>query len=232
MSRSQRLFDILEVLRRSSTPVSGAALASETGTSLRTLYRDVTELQALGANIEGEAGIGYVLKHGYVLPTMSFTEDELHALIMGAQWVTRQTDPDLALAARNAIGKIGAVIAPEMKHRLHDEQGYVGRQSSAPPATIDFKSLRRALREQRKIEIAYVDDTGSTSTRRIWPILIGFIESRRFLAAWCELRNDFRLFRLDRVAQATILDERYTEARSQLLKRWRTQNGFRTNDLS
>jgi predicted DNA-binding transcriptional regulator YafY len=220
MSRTYRLFDIMQVLRRKRTPISGAELARETGVSLRTIYRDVAALQAIGADIEGEPGMGYVLRPGFLLPPMSFTDEELQALVVGAQWVSRQTDDALALAAQNAMAKISAVLPQEMRQKLDDDAIYVGFKR-ADPSVVDLKAVRLAIRDQRKLRIAYSDQTGEQSRRVIWPIILGFMDSRRFIAAWCELREDYRLFRMDRIEEIEFLADRYQRNRRELTREWR-----------
>lgn len=222
MSRSSRLFDLMQVLRRHRGSVSGSELARETGVSLRTLYRDIATLQGMGAHIEGEAGVGYILRPGFLLPPMSFTEEELQAIVVGAQWVSRQTDDSLALAAQNAVAKIGAVLPPERRRALDDNALYVGHHKEDTSA-LDLRQVRQAMRDQRKMHITYQDKDGTASDRTIWPIVLGFVESKRFIAGWCELRKDFRLFRVDRIEKAQFLDERYEGNRHQLVKQWRLQ---------
>lgn len=210
------------MLRRHRGTVSGNVLAREAGVSLRTIRRDIAALQTMGAHIEGEAGVGYVLRPGFLLPPMSFTEDEVQALVAGAQWVSRQTDDALALAAQNALAKIGSVLPAEMRNALDDDALYIGRQR-ADASTLDLGQVRKAMREQRKMHIWYTNEAGSASSRVIWPIMLGFVESRRFIAGWCELREDFRLFRTDRIAKVEFLGERYSGNRRQLVKEWRNQ---------
>lgn len=211
----------MQVLRRHRGTVSGEVLARESGVSLRTIRRDIATLQGMGARIEGEAGVGYILRPGSLLPPMSFTEEEMQALVAGARWVSRQPDEALALAAQNALAKIGSVIPAEMKRMLDDDAIYVGGQDSA--AGLDLGGIRRALREQRKLHIVYTSQSGATEPRIIWPLMIGFVESRRFISAWCELRQDFRLFRADRIREAVLLDERYLGDRRRLVKEWRSR---------
>ena len=127
MSRTHRLFDLLQTLRRHRQPVSGAALAREAGVSLRTLYRDIAALQAIGAEIEGEPGLGYVLKPGFLLPPLMLSAAEIEALALGAQWVARRTDEGLSHAARNAMAKIAAVLPPAMRQKLEDDALIVGQ---------------------------------------------------------------------------------------------------------
>lgn len=222
MSRSNRLFDLLQVLRRRRGPVPGPELAREAGVSLRTIYRDIATLQAMGADIEGEPGFGYILKPGFLLPPLMFSPEELQALTLGAQWVSRQTDDGLALAAQNAMGKIGAVLPAELQPMLTDNAFHVGRVKPPSP-TVNLQLLRQAMREQFKIQLAYRDPAGVATHRVIWPIMIGFVEDRRFVAGWCELRQDFRLFRTDRIERIALLEERYPGRRRDLAKRWRAQ---------
>jgi predicted DNA-binding transcriptional regulator YafY len=190
--------------------------------SLRTIRRDIATLQEMGAHIVGEAGIGYILRPGFLLPPMSFTADEVQALVAGANWVSHQTDDALALAAQNALAKIGGVLPAEMKRALDDDALYIGRQREDLSA-IDLGLVRKAMREQRKMQIVYTDQSGAASDRIIWPIMLGFVESKRLIAGWCEMRQDFRLFRTDRILKADFLDERYLPSRRQLVRQWRSQ---------
>lgn len=220
MSRSQRLFEIMQALRRYREPVSGNVLARDAGVSLRTIYRDIATLQTMGADIDGEAGVGYVLRPGFLLPPMSFSEEEIQALVAGTQWVSRQTDDALAHAARNALAKIRSVLPADMRRKIEDDSLYVGRRKKEGQS-FDLKLVRLAMRDQRKMRITYTNQAGVTSERIIWPIMLGFVESRRFIAGWCELRKDFRLFRADRIAKAEFLSDRYQRSRRELVKDWR-----------
>ena len=222
MSKSNRLFELMQMLRRHHRPVPGTELAREAGVSLRTIYRDIAALQALGAQIEGEPGFGYILKPGFLLPPLMFSEEELHALTLGAQWVSRQTDEGLALAAQNALGKIGAVLPVELRPTLNENAFHVGR-APARGNDVDLQMVRQAMREQRKLLITYRDPTGAGTERIIWPIMLGFVETKRFIAGWCELRLDFRLFRADRIDRAELQVDRYPGRRRDLVKQWRAK---------
>lgn len=222
MSQSQRLFEILQILRRHRQAVSGAHLAQETGVSLRTIYRDIALLQSIGAEIEGEPGFGYVLKPGFTLPPLMFSEAEMKAITLGVQWVTRHTDEELSAAAQNALSKIEAVLPPELRHRLIDNDLHIGLPSLPAPA-IDLRVLRQAMQQQMKLKIVYKDARDADSDRVIWPIAVAFFDSRRIIAGWCELRQDFRMFRADRIVQAVLLADRYPGKRRDLVKQWRAQ---------
>jgi predicted DNA-binding transcriptional regulator YafY len=222
MSQSQRLFDILQILRRHRQAVSGTYLAQQTGVSLRTIYRDIILLQSMGAEVEGEPGFGYVLRPGFMLPPLMFSEEEIKAIALGVQWVSRQTDEDLSSAAQDALAKIEAVLPSELRHKLNDTDFHV----SYPPQrneAIDLKILRKAMQQQMKLRISYRDGKGEDTERVIWPIGIAFAETMRVIAAWCELRQDFRAFRTDRIQQAELLADRYPGQRRELYKQWRAQ---------
>lgn len=231
MSQSQRLFDLLQILRRHRQPVSGSYLAEETGVSLRTIYRDVALLQSMGAEIEGEPGFGYVLRPGFMLPPLMFSEAELKAITLGIQWVSRQTDEELSLAAHDVLSKIDAVLPSELRHKLNDNDFHVGG-GALPTPTIDLKVLRQAMQQQMKLRIIYRDAKEADSDRVIWPIAVAFFDSRRIIAGWCELRQDFRMFRADRVQHATLLAERYPGKRRDLVKQWRLLVAERAQERS
>lgn len=227
MTRSHRLFELMQALRRHRGTVAGAVLAHETGVSLRTLRRDIATLQTMGADIAGEAGVGYVLKPGFTLPPLKFTEEEIHALVAGAQWVGRHTDDGLARAVQNALAKIDAVLTPEMRRNLDDNGLFISRDPDH--ASEDLGRLRRAVREQRKTRISYRGDREAAAPAAnpaytIWPVMLGFVESRWSVGAWCEELDAFRIFHLDGIASLDFLDERYPGHRRQLVKQWRAQD--------
>jgi predicted DNA-binding transcriptional regulator YafY len=202
--------------------VSGSDLAAEAGVSLRTIYRDIADLQALGAQIDGAPGLGYILQPGFLLPPLMFSEQEIQALALGAQWVSRQTDDEFALAARDALAKIGAVVPAELQYKLDDNAFHVGRRPKQPE-TVDLRFVRQAMRDQHKLSIVYRDPKGVKTTRVIWPIGVAFFDSRRIVAGWCELRKDFRSFRADRIEKIKLKPQRYPGRRRDLVKRWRAQ---------
>ena len=229
MARSHRLFELMQVLRRHRRTVSGEALARELGVSLRTIRGDVATLQDMGADLDGEAGVGYILQPGFLLPPLSFTEEELQALVIGAQWISRQTDDTLALAVKNALAKINAVLPPDMRSALDDDTVYVGHRARNS-TLLDLSEIRRALREQRKLRITLSIEHATKDQQVVWPIMLGLIEGSRFIAAWCELDSQFRVIAMDDIATAEILTERYPRNRRQLVKEWRAQEVRPCND--
>ena len=226
MSRSTRLFDLLQLLRRHRRPVSGALIAAELGISLRTLYRDMATLQSQGACIDGAPGLGYVLKPGFTLPPLMFSPDELEALTLGSRWVAERGDTRLAAAARDALAKIGAVVPPELRHEMDSSALLVGPGHPIAAGDADLSSIRQAIRAEQKLTIRYRDRSEQDSTRTIWPFALGYFDRVRVVVAWCELRDSIRHFRTDRIADLTASGVRYPRRRQVLLGQWRAQEGI------
>jgi predicted DNA-binding transcriptional regulator YafY len=225
MSRTGRLFLLMDALRGHRRPVTAAVLAERMGVSERTIYRDIQTLAGLGAPVQGEAGVGYMLRAGTFLPPLMFNADELEALVLGARWVRRQGDAQLAAAADNALAKIATATPRDLRDSMADTTLFV------PPAEdarddVFMAPLREAIRQQHKVQIAYSDEQGSASQRLVWPFALAFFEGRRVLAAWCELRMAIRHFRVDRVSAAEPTGQRYPARRSDLLTRWQSELGF------
>lgn len=226
MSRAERLLDLMQVLRRHRQPVSGKSLADELRVSLRTLYRDIATLQAQGAMIEGEPGVGYLLRAGFLLPPLMFTEEELEALVLGSRWVVERGDSRLGGAARNALAKIAAVLPPDKREGLDGSTLLVGPGEPIAAGDAELATIRSAIRTERKLEIAYRDRDGSESRRVVWPFALGFFDRVRVMVAWCELRQSFRHFRTDRILALTASDTRYPRRRQAMLKEWRAAEGI------
>ncbi|CAN7503499.1 YafY family transcriptional regulator [Rhizobium rhizogenes] len=225
MARSERLLTLLQTLRRYRRPVSGAVLAGETGVSLRTLYRDIASLQSQGAMIEGEPGIGYVLKPGFMLPPMMFSQDEIEALVLGSRWVARAADARLAAAGADALAKIAAVLPDDMRETV-EQATLVVATRRALEDKADLSLMRKAIRSERIVQLTYGDVNGAISTRRIWPFALGYFDEVRMVMGWCELRQDFRHFRADRIVDFAVLETRYPRRRIVLAKEWHKQQGL------
>lgn len=215
----------MQLLRRHQYPVAGAALADSLGVSLRTLYRDIATLQAQGADIEGAPGLGYVLKPGFMLPPLMFSEEEIEAIVLGSRWVARRTDGALADAAANALAKIAAVLPSDLRASLEASTLLIGPGDPLPPMIVDLTIIREAIRAERKLHLAYRDEAGRLSERVVWPFALGFFERVRMIVAWCELRDGFRHFRADRIEAMTVTASRYPRGRRALLKSWRETIG-------
>jgi len=220
MRRADRLFQIIQVLRRASRPVTADAIAAELETSRRTVYRDIATLMGQRVPIRGEAGLGYVLDGGFDLPPLMLTSDEIEAAVLGAQWVAARGDPALARAARDLIAKIAATV-PERLRTVVLEPAV-----ASPPVwdlkieTVDMARVRAWIHAGRKLRLRYADEQGRETIRVIWPCLVGYRETTRLLMAWCETREDFRTFRTDRVVDAEFLDDRYPGRPAVLRQRW------------
>ena len=224
--KTARLFAIIDTLRRHRRPVTADALAAEQGVSVRTLYRDIQTLIALGAPVEGEAGVGYVLRAGFFLPPLMFSSEELEALVLGARWVAGRQDGSLSRAAGLALAKIAAASPDELKRRI-DEAGLWPvnsrwRETDAPL----LATVREAMRAEKVLHIDYADETGKATERSIWPAALAYYEDKQIIAAWCLLRQDFRSFRIDRIAAARIGNEGFGRRRAVLMADWWRQSGL------
>jgi len=208
-------------------PVAAAVLAEELGVSLRTLYRDMAALIARGAPIRGEPGVGYVLEAGHFLPPLSFSEDELDAILLGLGWVEKRADGVLGRAAEDARAKIAAVLPKRGRDAVDTPAVFVGPDTPGPTAAVSVGQFRQAIRSGRKVRITYVDAQGLGSERILWPIGLAFMEDVRLVVAWCELRGAFRHFRLDRILSAQT-EDLVPERRVVLLRRWREQQRTET----
>lgn len=224
MRRADRLLALMQALRRLTPPVTAARLARALEVSTRTVYRDIDALRRLGVGIDGEAGFGYLLTDDNALPPLKFTAPEVEALALGLRKVIAIGDQELALAAENAMTKLVPVLPKPVRTEL--ESGILlahsytreGRladlaKNGAPPLAADPALIRKAAREERKLEIGYRDEQGRATTRIVWPLAIAYLDSVDLVIAWCELRNDFRTFRLDRFLEARVVDASFRPQR-------------------
>lgn len=213
----------MDALRRGRSAVSAAQLARELKVSVRTLYRDMQALKDLGAPIEGEAGVGYVLRAGFFLPPLMFTPEELEALVLGARWVGTQPDQALTEAAKNALGKIAAAAPSDLRSQIDD----VGLWPVFFPSAIKTPEflgiIRKAMATERTLLIRYDDAEGRVTDREVWPVQLRFHEDRQIFVGWCLLRKAFRYFRADRVLHAEITPKPFGKPRSMLAFEWEKQ---------
>ncbi len=224
MDKTERLFAVMDALRRHRRPITAAQLAEEQGVSVRTVYRDIRTLIGLGAPIDGEAGLGYLLRGGFFLPPLMFTADELEALVLGGRWVETQPDAGLAMAARNALAKIATASPDDLRDRISDTGLWPVRGGAPDGTSVPVLGLvRQAMREERSLAIGYADESGSTSEREVWPVQLAYYEGKQVVAAWCTLRAAFRHFRTDRISAASLTDNRYGRRRAVLSREWAEQ---------
>jgi predicted DNA-binding transcriptional regulator YafY len=211
MRRAERLFQIIQILRRGHRAVTAQVLAAELEVSVRTVYRDVAELIGQRVPIEGAAGVGYLLRDGFDLPPLMFTEDELDALLIGTRIVESWADPELGRAAADVLAKIAAVLPEQMRPRIASLTLAAPPSGRQPEIVVDMAALRRWVREERKLRLVYLDLKGATTTRTVRPMTLAFFPPVWLLLGWCELRRDFRSFRVDRITEVEFLAERYAQ---------------------
>ncbi|HHI94308.1 MAG TPA: YafY family transcriptional regulator [Gammaproteobacteria bacterium] len=217
MRRADRLFQIVQFLR-SRRVTTARWLAEVLEVSERTIYRDIQDLMASNVPIEGEAGVGYVIRHGYDLPPLMFTREEMTALTLGARIVNSWADPGLAMAAQSVLSKIETVLPDSLKGEL-DQTRLFSPLVRIPTQVAAFMGeLRSAADRRNKVIITYTRADGADSNRTIWPLGLFFWGTTWTLGAWCEMRQAFRNFRLDRIETLQICDERYPNEPGRRLK--------------
>jgi predicted DNA-binding transcriptional regulator YafY len=214
--RADRLFEIIQLLRRQPT-VRARELSATLEVSERTIYRDIQDLMASGVPIEGEAGVGYILKAGFDLPPLMFKEPEIEALVLGARIVESWGDAELAEAASDAIAKIEAVIPERLRGYMANTALLAPSSHHMEPLSFDLAALRRAVRTQVKVHFRYTDVLRQKTERTVRPLSLAYFGPVWVLAAWCELRADFRTFRLDRIEDFEVTPERFRPERGKTL---------------
>lgn len=218
MSRTVRLFQLMQTLRRLPSPVTAQTLADEMDVSQRSIYRDIETLRGLGAIIDGTAGFGYVLTEDAALPPMMFDDDEIEALVLGLREVQNIGDAVLAQSAENALRKLQARLPAKQAHRLKHAVLSTKRFRPIPTPTVDVAQLRSATWQERSIRFDYTDGKGAQTTRSADPLGIVYLDECHCLIAWCHLRDAVRVFRLDRMQDLHISDDSFRPRRVPMLK--------------
>ncbi|MBU2982908.1 YafY family transcriptional regulator [Lentibacter algarum] len=213
MTRSTRMFEIIQILRAARQPRTAQRLADELEVTKRTVYRDIAALQAMRVPVEGAAGLGYVMRSGYDLPPVNFDVEEAEAVTVGLALIARTGDKGLTRAAKSAAQKLAAATGLS-------ETVYASTWGVEAPTGVDLSQVRQAIREERKMAIAYENGEGEQTQRVIWPIAIAYHSEVNMLAAWCEMRQDLRHFRPDRISAAEVLDARFAGAGDKLRQEW------------
>ena len=210
MRRADRLFEIIQRLRRRRVVTAGS-LAEHFEVSERTIYRDIADLIASDVPIEGAAGVGYSLRKGYDLPPLMFSESELEALVFGARMVQNWSDAELGRAADAALSKIEDVLPAHLQRLLDDRSLWAPKDVRKVPVPFDLGKLRAAIRGCRKVRFSYRDEKGTETRRKVRPLSLWFYPPVWMAASWCELRNDFRFFRTDRMSDIEFLSEPFAQ---------------------
>jgi predicted DNA-binding transcriptional regulator YafY len=223
--RADRLFQIIQLLRRRRTATTARQIAERLGTSERTIYRDIRDLMLAGTPIDGEAGVGYRIRPGYDLPPLMFDAQELQALVLGARIVRQFGDQSLARASEAILAKVATVIPKELEPLLTETRLFVPNIASGAQWSQALEAAREALISRRKLRLAYASADGKTTTRLVRPLGVFFWGRTWTLAAWCELRNDFRNFRLDRAREILVLDQTFTDEPGRTLRELLVQYG-------
>lgn len=205
MRRADRLFQIIQLLRRRRV-VTAAQLSEQLRVSERTVYRDIRDLVRSGTPIDSEAGVGYALRAEYDLPPLMFDESEIQALVLGARIVESFGDDELAQASRNALSKVEAVLPKHLKPTLKRSALFSPRRAGRR-ISRSLLPIRTAIAQSRKLELAYEREDGEQSTRTVRPLAASFWGTVWTMAAWCELRNAFRSFRVDRIRTIRVSDD-------------------------
>ncbi|WP_299664389.1 YafY family protein [uncultured Ruegeria sp.] len=218
MSRTARLFQLMQVLRSGPSPRTSVQLAQDLGVSPRTVHRDIDALRGLGAVIDGEAGFGFTLIEDATLPPLGFTNDELEALVLGLREVQLIGDPALSNAASEALRKLQGRLPQRQSHRLSHAVLTAKRFNRPAIPTIDVADLRQAAWDERVVEFAYTDANGADTRRRVNPLGIVYMDRSSVLLSWCHLRRDFRVFRLDRMQEMDVTEESFRPKRVPLLR--------------
>jgi len=218
MRRADRLFQIIQLLRRRRSATTATHIAGRLGVSERTIYRDIRDLVLAGTPIDGEAGVGYRIRPGYDLPPLMFDRDEIQALVLGARIVRQFGDPGLARASDAILNKVAAVIPKDLAPLLSETPLFVPGSIGDARAAETLTVAREALVARCKVRMTYTSAEGPPTERTVRPLGVFFWGRTWTLAAWCELRNDFRNFRLDRTSEAVQLDETFDDEPGKTLR--------------
>ena len=224
MRRADRLFELIHLLRRARRAITAAQLAETLEVAPRTIYRDIAALMATGVPIDGAAGVGYIMRPGYDLPPLMFDREEVEAVAVGLQLLTRTGDRDLQVAARRVAAKIAGVL-PELRADELDDGRFVVSGFGAPTAA-DMGMLRSAVRDRRRLAIVYRDEREKLTERTCLPLAVIYYIEATVLAAWCELRDDFRHFRADRIVACHETGDGFVDLAPQLRRDWRVERGM------
>jgi len=214
MRRTDRLFEIIQILRSENRVVTAAEIADRLEVSIRTVYRDIQTLQSMRTPIEGEAGIGYLMRQGYDLPPLNFNVEEIEAIVVGLSLVAQTGDRGLQRAAQQVSRKIDAL-------RGNLESLQVSERGALVPGAVDTELVRGAIREERKLDLRYRDENGNESSRRVLPLAVIYYVHAMLLVGWCELRDDFRHFRLDRILACSEADAWFRGQGDRLREQWK-----------
>jgi predicted DNA-binding transcriptional regulator YafY len=220
MRKASRLFEIIQILRLARRPLTAAHLAQALECGERTVYRDIAALQGMRVPIEGERGIGYILRPGFDLPPLMFTAEETEAIVVGLALLQRTGDLSLHKSARAAGDKIAASLPPPLARLAGAGALHAWGAVGSAPTGLDLGMVRQAIREERKLDLSYVNEQGAQTQRVIRPIALVYYSAHATLVGWCDLRSALRNFRADRVGRATLMPDRFQGQGDRLRALW------------
>lgn len=216
--KSDRLFQIVNMLQGRRTALTAARIAERLEITPRTVYRDIQDLMMSGVPIVGEAGVGYMLDRRYHLPPIMFDDEEIECLVLGMAMVACWTDRDTAGVARRALAKLRGTMGAAQREALASVALFAPQSAAKPPWNIDFSDIRRSIRDAVKVHLAYADETGARTERVVRPLALAFFGPVWVMSGWCELREDFRNFRLDRIDNLSVLETRFANEPGKTLR--------------
>ena len=224
MSRSLRMYEIIQLLRSARSPMTAQAISEALEVSKRTAYRDIAALQSMRVPIDGEAGVGYIMRPGFDLPPMAFSSEEIEAIIVGLALLRRTGDTGLLRASQQVAKKISDVVPDQTKAHFSKKTLHVSGWNVIPTSDININRLRRAIRDEEKLNLTYKDMGNKCTRRTILPLAIVYYTDAIILAAWCELRADFRHFRIDRSQAFEPTGEFFYDRGDHLRTDWQAQH--------
>lgn len=220
MRKAERLFQIIQILRRSSQPVTSAQLADELEVARRTIYRDIAHLIGQRVPIDGEAGFGYVLDSRYDMPPLMLTAEEIEAVLLGVHMVAKLGDAAITNAAKDVMAKIAAAIPRDLLPFIAEPAVSLKPGVVIHSAIFDSRPARLAIREGRKMQLDYCAVNGEVTQRIVWPVILGYEDGRSLLIAWCELKQAFRHFRTERILNLEVLEVKIDVSKRKLRRQW------------
>ena len=229
MRKASRLFEIIQILRLAKSPITAAEIAARLEVGRRSIYRDIAALQAMRVPIEGERGIGYILRSGFTLPPLMFTAEETEAIVLGMALIERTGDLELEKASKQVVAKIAAAVPAPLRQALLSRRLHAWGAIATAPKGVDFAAVRRAIRDEEKLSLDYRDEHGRATRRIVWPLALIYYSEAAVVVGWCELRQAIRNFRADRVVTCTLTGDRFQNEGERLrglwIAGWQTHQG-------
>lgn len=220
MRKASRLFEIIQILRLARRPVTAARIAEALEVTVRSIYRDIGALQAMRVPIEGERGIGYILRPGFDLPPLMFSIEEVEAMVLGLALIERTGDAELTAASRRAGAKVAAAVPAPLRQVLSSRTLHAWGGAASAPEAIDLALVRRAIRDEEKLLFDYRDEEGRASRRVVRPLALIYYSEVFVIVAWCELRAAIRNFRADRVENCAATGSYFHKEGDRLRDLW------------